>query len=286
MVLPNDIAILKSLARYYVLKTSQIRRLHFQSDKTGRITRRRLSILRTDGYINKTHMQVVNPDRIEHSEPFYFPSKKGTELLTLDTGDTTWIATNCTCPQWQNLVHWSQLSDLHIQIDAALASQQIVQLPKWINEFDVVNKTETDPAKRFTLYTLIRREPKLVAVPDAAFALQVGKFLKAYYVEMETGTNSVHKAAAEKTPGYATMASQQLHHRHFPGSLDSFNVLCFCPHPNWRDALRKGFEKKEGAALWRFCSLTDVKPDASFFSSPIFYPCEGEPKALVKGGVS
>src|ERR1041385_2536274 len=48
MLTPRDLHVLTILATYYVLRASQIRRLCFPSDD-GRVTRRRLSVLRADG---------------------------------------------------------------------------------------------------------------------------------------------------------------------------------------------------------------------------------------------
>lgn len=283
VVTARDLDVLDGLTRYYVLSQAQIRRLYFPGDQDGRITRRRIHFLLAEKLLNKTHMQVVNPDR-STAAPLYYPSTAGCQLLALRKDDVRYLTVNTTYPQWQNLVHWHQLADLHITIDASVARQNIVTMPAWHNEFDVVNKDAVEPAEKFQLYTQIRKHPRLVCCPDAAFLLQAGAFRKAQYIELECGTNAPQKAAAEKTPGYAALAAQQLHRKHFPGALSSFNVLLFAPNPDWRDALRKAISKKEGATLWRVASLTDVKPE-TFLFAPIFYPAgEGEPKPLVKGG--
>ena len=90
-------------------------------------------------------MQVVNPDR-SNASPLYYPSKAGCELLAMRKGNVRYLTVNTTCPQWQNLVHWNQLADLHITIDASVARQQLVTMPAWYNEFDVVNKDAVEPS--------------------------------------------------------------------------------------------------------------------------------------------
>ena len=39
---------------------------------------------------------------------------------------------------------------------------QAVTLGGWINEWDIVNKDESVPEKRFRLYALIRESPRLI----------------------------------------------------------------------------------------------------------------------------
>lgn len=51
MITDRDIAILSALAKYYVLSRPQIQRLCFESDVSGRVTRRRLQRKRTVNHI-------------------------------------------------------------------------------------------------------------------------------------------------------------------------------------------------------------------------------------------
>lgn len=286
MITDRKIAVLKAVAKYRVLGFRQIQTRIYPADKDGRITRRDLTSLLADKLINRTHMQVFNPSR-GTAAAAYYPAKAGCELLAIREDDVRYLAVNTTCPQWQNLGHWQELASVAMIIADSIALQTVVTMPLWFNEFDVVSKDAADPAERHSLYTLIRKEPKLVCVPDAAFQLTASiackSASKAYYIELECGTNSPQKAAAEKTPGYAGLAAGKLHRRHFPDATDNFNVLMFAPTPNWRDALRKAISKKERPDLWRICSMTDMKPE-TFLTEPIFYPAgDGPPMSLLKG---
>lgn len=281
MITDRDFSILQALALHFTLTIRQIQRLCFPNDGDGRIARRRVGLLLQAKLINKTRCEVVNPLQ-GMTAAVYFPSRAGMELLAVHTGDDRFLLTPTETPAWQNLAHWVALSDLRMVVSAAVTAQQYVTMPTWFNEFDVVNKETSAPAERYRLYTLIQTEPKrLVAVPDAAFELQVGAYRKGYYVELERGTNAVNKAAAEKSPGYAALDVYKLHRRHFPAAIDRFSVLMFAPDPRWRDALRRAFRGKAGAHLWNFAAWTDLKPE-TFLHSPIFYPCEGEPQPLVR----
>jgi Replication-relaxation len=281
----NQFSILLFLALHYTLTASQIRRLLFGADKDrdGRQTRRLLASLLPRKLINQTKMRVVNPLHAI-TAGVYYPSREGKEYLAVKTGDTKWLLTPTQTPQWTNLYHWVGLSDLRIAVFEALKQQSAVEIPEWFNEFDVVNRQAEKPQDRYRLYTVCEEQPrKIVCVPDAAFLLRkTTGAAKAYYVELETGSNPVQKAANEKTPGYAKLAEKGLHTRHFPG-VGGFSVLCFAPDPQWRDFLRKCFRPKERVDLWKFAALTDVKP-ATFFEAPIFYTADdGPPSALVKG---
>lgn len=278
--------ILLLLATHYTLTASQIRRLVFrpEQDADGRQTRRLLAKLCETRLVNKTRMEVVNPTHGSTAR-VYFPARAGCELLAVKTGDVRFLLTPMQTPQWQNLRHWTILSDVRIAIDAAIRRQSIVEIPLWFNEFDVVNKDAERPEDRYRLYTVCQSEPRrIVCCPDAGFLLKKGTAAKAYYVELETGSNPLQKAAAEKTPGYVSMAAQKLHTRHFPEAAEEFGVLVFAPDAPWREALRKCFRPKEGAHLYKFAALSDLTPE-TFLHAPIFYLAEGdEPRSLVKGG--
>jgi hypothetical protein len=289
MLTGRQITILRAVARHYTLTASQVRQLVFSpdEDKDGRITRRLLAALVGQKLLNKCRCEVVNPLH-GLTCPVYYPSRQGCELLAVQTGDSGFQLTPTQTPQWQNLRHWVCLSDLRIIIDSAVQRQSTVELPAFYNEFDVVNKDAEQPSERYRLYTLFSKAPrKLCCVPDAAFALRARaeRVTRAFYIEIETGSNAPQKAVAEKTPGYAALAREQLHRRHFPDALD-FRVLCFAPDTPWRDALRRAFRKNETAHLWRFAALSDVRPE-TILTAPIFHPAaDGAPTPLVKGGVA
>jgi hypothetical protein len=175
------------------------------------------------------------------------------------------------------------VSETHIALNEAIRLQSPVTVNGWLNEWDVCNKDESAPEKRFRLYTLIRESPRLVCAPDAAFLLTVRGHSKVFYLEQDRNTSGVFQIASSKTPGYAAMAEQQLHRRHFPEStLDDFSVLMVAPTPKRRDALRKAIRDKGAAKLWRFAAAGEVQPD-KFLHEPIWCPVDGEPTPLIKG---
>lgn len=276
MITERDIAVLRALVLYYVLSRVQIQRLCFPSDDVGRVTRRRIQALVEAKLANRTHMQVVNP-LMGAPAPVYYPSRKGCEFLAGHDGDDKYLLTPTQTPQPHHLYHWLAVSDTHIALDKAIGGKPDVQLDGWLSEWDVANKDEQEPEKRFRLYTLIQQNPKLVCVPDAAFLLSVRGHKKIHYLEQDRNTSGVKQIAASKTAGYAAMAERQLHRRHFPETtLDAFTVLMVAPTPARRDALRAAIHGKPGAPLWRFVAADDL-PKLPF--EPVLYATEKEAPA-------
>jgi hypothetical protein len=281
MITERDVAILLALVRYYVLNRMQIQRLCFPADQSGRITRRRIQTLVDARFIGRTQMQVYNP-AAGTPAPVYFPARKGCEFLAEHGDDERFLATPTQTPQPHHLFHWLAVSDTHIALDAAIAAQQAASLTGWLSEWDIANKDESAPEKRYRIYTLINETPRLVCAPDAAFLLASRGHAKVFYLEQDRNTSGALQIAASKTAGYAAMAERQLHRKHFPQTtLDTFSVLMVAPTTRRRDALKKAIREKPGSALWRFVAAPDLTAE-NFLFAPIFHPCDGEPLPLIK----
>lgn len=277
----SHLDVLEAVARHYVLLTCQIHALCFAHATNASVVRRCLSKLVHDGLLNRTRKRLVD-DVNPVGASVYYPSEKGLRTLALETGEPAYLLVPTRKPAWLFLDHFVALSDLRILVHRAVAAQDVVTLPAYLNEFDIANPEAVEPERHYRLFTLIRKEPRLLCAPDGAFMLQAGPHRKAYYVELERGTNSPRKAAAEKSPGYAALAEKKLHReRHFPGALDAFNVLVVAPTPSWRDQLRREFGKKEGARLYKFAAWPELTPE-TFLGGPVWHPCAGEPDALLK----
>ena len=318
MINDRDIAILLALVRYYVLNTAQIKRLIFTNLPDGRVARRRLQTLADAHLVNRQNVQICSATN--QSPPLvYYPSRGGCELLASRFGDENYLLTPTRTPIPHHVQHWLAVSDTHTCFDTAVALQnrlsgeesfdcakpidtfrllfgqlfqidQTVAEPRlgdiridgWLNEWDVANKDEADLSKHYRLYTLIRQSPKLVCVPDAAFLLSKDGHKKVHYIEQDRATSGVEQVVAQKTPGYAAMEQDRLHTRHFPQTtMATFSVLMIAPTASRRDLLRKAMRGKPSADRWRFVAVTDMQPE-SLFTAPIFYPCEGEPRPLIK----
>jgi hypothetical protein len=284
MITERDIDILRVLVRYYVLNRQQIQRLAFPSDPNGRVTRRRLQTLVDEHLINRQGVLICHPTMTP--APVYFPSRKGCELLAEHEDDERILATPTQPPIHHHTFHWLAVSDTHITLDAAMAAQTAVQIEGWINEYDVVNKDESAPDKRFRLYTLIRETPRLICAPDAAFLLSTKGHKKIFYLEQDRATSGVQQIASGKTPGYVSLAERNLQQRHFQATVPGFTVLMVAPTERRRDALRKAIQEKPGAGFWKFASTTDLTPEKALHA-PIWYSCGKDvPDPLVKGSAA
>jgi hypothetical protein len=281
MITPREIRVLEAIARYYVLNRAQIQRLCFASDPDGRITRRHIGSLVSAGLLGRTQVQVVVPGS-GSTAPVYFPSRKGCEFLAQETREERYLLTPTQTPNSQRIFHWLAVSETHLALDAALSRQSDVRCEGWLSEWDVANKDETEPEKRYRVYTLIQDKPRLVCAPDAAFLLTVDGHSKVHYLEQDRNTSGAWQLAASKTPGYAALAERSLHRRHFPeATLESFAVLMVAPTERRRDALKHAIAERPGAALWRFASASDLSPEA-FLSSPVWHRCVDDPGPLIK----
>lgn len=280
MLTERDFLVLLALVRYYVLNRQQIQRLVFPSDPNGRIARRRLQMLVDGHFINRQGVLIAHNN--QSAAPVYFPARKGCELLAEHFEDERYLVTPTQAPIPHHTLHWLAVSDTHIAFDEATKGGEAT-IDGWINEWDVVNKDESAPEKRFRLYTLLREKPRLVCAPDAAFLFDAQGQKRVFYLEQDRATSGVQQIASSKTPGYAAMAESHLHRRQFPTTtFDDFAVLMVAPTPKRRDALRKAISAKPGARLWRFVAAADLQPE-TLLSQPVFYACDDDvPKAVLR----
>jgi hypothetical protein len=282
MITPRDLSVLSALVRYYVLNRGQIQRLCFSDDRHGRITRRRLQALVDGHYISRQAMLFCHPSEAP-AAPVYFPAQRGVELLAAHFEDERYLATPTQSPIPHHVQHWLAVSDLHITLDMAVETDPEAKIAEWVNEYDVVNKDESQPERRFRLYTLLRDSPRLVCAPDAAMLLTCRGHAKTFYFELDRATTGAHQVAGSKTQGYAVFAELGFARRHYPqATVEGFTILCVAPNARRRDALRNAISDKPGAKLWRFASVEELSPE-TVLRKPIWYPCTGEKAALIKG---
>ena len=281
MVTPRDIAVLLSLARYAVLSRPQVQRLCFPTDADGRVARRRLQFLVDGKLIHRQQMLYCQPSGGTPAS-VYFPSRQGNEFLANHFDDERYLASPVIPMVPHHIPHWIALAETHIAFDTAVSRQQEVAMEGWINEFDVVNKDESAPEKRFSLYVLLQESPRLVCNPDAAFLLSLLGHKKVFYIEQDRNTSGARQVADSKSKGYEAMNTLKTHRKHFPATtVDTFSVLLVAPTPKRRETLREAFRNKPGASLWRFAAVDDLSPE-NLLHAPIFYPCSGEAASLIK----
>lgn len=285
MITDREIAVLVAVSRYYTLNRQQIQRLVFPDDPDGRITRRRLRVLLDEQLINRRELHYTHPANGTPA-PVYYPARKGCELLREHFDDDRFLRIPAKPPIPHHIWHWLAVAETHIVFDLAIAKlpkDSQVNLDAWINEYDEINGQESAPEKKYRLFTLLSEVPRLVCAPDAGLLLRNGELSKVYYLEQDRATSGVQQIANSKTGGYAAMAMQQLHRRHFPEATSTtFTVLTITPTLKRRDSLRRAIAEKPGASLWQFAAFEDVTPE-KVLHHPIWYGCGSDfANSLVK----
>lgn len=262
MLTERDLAVLKSIAHYYTVTRAQVTQLHFPGDKDGRATRKRLNTLLDLKFVDRTNMQVCNPS-MGHPAPVFFPTRDGVAFLAEQTGDDSWHSVATQSPNWQHLYHFVTIADQHMLIDQAAELINGLKIATWHSEYSVLNPFENDPEKRFTLYSLLSVEPRLVCKPDAGFELVMEGFRKVFYLETDRDTTkNADRVASQKCRGYVGMLATARHKQHFPAAhMEGFTVLIIAPSVTRRESLRKAFAEKPGAKLYKFASRTELTPE-------------------------
>lgn len=286
MLAPIHTSILTAVAHYYTLSRAMLQQLCMSEgvDRDGRRMRKHLTRLLREGLINQTNGEVVFPERNGAPAPVYYPSRKGCEYLAVELKDDRFLSACTLTPNWQHLQHWIAVSRFHIVLDSAVGRQQDVQVDGWLNEWDVANYGEKDPAKRYKLFTEIRKEPRLIFAPDAGWQLSYQGFLKVFYLELDRATSGINQISVSKPPGATALNAQSLHVRHFPtANVKEITVLSVSPTAARRDALQKAIraKAKDDARLWKFVAWSDIQPE-SLLHEPILRDSEGKAVPMVK----
>lgn len=277
-VTERDLLILRHLRRYKFLSTAQIRKLVFPKDADGSTTRDRLRKLEGAGHVSRRRAEVAVLS--SSTIPVWMITEEGACALAMQLNDTRLLLDNPYPKAWQSLAHWLAVSDVHIKLDQAIANQDRVRLHDVFFEHDIVNPEADDPSQRFKLHVTFHEPKRLSCSPDSAFEIQVGDFRRAFYTELERGSDSPHRAIARKYQGHFQLHRTGAFKRHFPQAQD-MRVIAFAPNPSWRDAMRKAARKRDGAELWLFCASNELA-ETSFLDADIFWPVDGGPRPFIR----
>lgn len=276
-VTPRIIEILKTLWRYKFVTTAQLRRWCIPTDKDGSVTRDILRKMAGAGLARRFKAEVHNP-LVTSSVPVWTPTEAGCCLLAAKTGDPTFISHAMPNTHgWNMFAHYVEVSDLAHTIEMAFAAQEYAKLGSLYFEHDVISEAK-EPEKRFRLYTLVRDDQgkRTVCVPDFAFEVIVGKFRRAYYGELERGTDTPKRVAAKKSPGY--MAMHEHFKKHFPEAQD-WRVLFVWPNAGLRDAARRAVDPTK-AEMWLFAARPEITE--TFLHLPTIYTTHDGPRPFIK----
>ena len=269
----RDVLLLKHLRHHKFLDIGQLTDLVMPGAGNTRVIRERMNRLSAAGLAKKANQKLVNQEQTALKR-VYVPTINGCIELSRRSGDPS-LLLDCDPPtkQWMFFDHYLEVSDFHIALDRAFASQTIVSMGTHYLEHDLI-------APQQKLFTVVDDAKKTVCIPDFGFELLAGPYRRGYYLELERGTDSPQRIAAKKTPGYFGLFESKRFKQHFPHATD-FRVLCVLPNPEWRDKLREAVKGHKGEHLWLFVSKSDVCPSERMLFDPIIYTCTEGPRHFV-----
>ncbi len=279
----RDIEALSLLARYFMLTSRQLRSMCYTTDSTGRVTRRRLTAMRHEGFVRKRNLQVVNP-RDGAASPVYHLTRQGLELLAGQFDDDSLLRKPVEPSQPQHLQHYIAVADTHYMLHQAIEStDEDVKLARWVNEDEPINLDDGEAKKTF----LRKKFGNVVCIPDAAYVLEYKSIKAVFYLEQDRDTYFHDRVAARKSPGYQKLWEQKGHKLQFPETnIDFFFVLFVAPNKRRRDQLKKAFAKKnathEVQKAYRFVAFDEVKPENFLFESLLTRCRDDEMSPMVK----
>ncbi|MEL7499519.1 MAG: replication-relaxation family protein [Planctomycetota bacterium] len=279
VITKKNLLVLNTLAQYYVLTRKMIQEMCFPHVRSSRSVCERLRKLKNEGYISQVNMRVVLDG--QSASPVYHPNKKTAETLAAFHDDDRYLNIFTHPPSTRLLFHWIEIAKTHYVVDRAVESSDLIQMPTWYNEWEVINKDVPNKKIHYTIHSVLRKQPSVTCQPDAAFLLSCGSARKVFYVEVDRGTDSIRRIASKKPPGYAMMETQERFIKHFPQTnLKSFSVLFLTTTEYRRDELLKRAKDIDGKHLWKFATRREVDSD-SFFFKPVWHAVDTDRHSLI-----
>ena len=136
---------LRALGEYSYLVRPQITQLSFSTHTSSRYTRKVLRDMIHDKLVGRTKRKITY-DELRSGCPVYYLTQKGVEALAGATHNDNYLACTSQSPRADRLEHWVGSSDIHMRLDAAIATQTFVSAPIWVNEW---NKFRADGRSQF-----------------------------------------------------------------------------------------------------------------------------------------
>lgn len=284
----RDFDILRFIARYETVTRAMITQELFPNDNDGRVTRKRLGLMRPLDLVNVTKTSWSNPEMLDGmGSPVYYPGVSLPAYLAQECEDDSYLLLNTAPPHFLYGFHLLAVAKTHLMLDKAVALTPGVAVVQWYGERALRDKSVKEAAAgRFVLHVQIN--DKLVCKPDATFLLKKDAHSKIFMIEQDRDTTkSADRVANYKAGGYAALVENKLHlTRYFPcATVERPLVLVITTSEKRRKALQTAFGKQPSCWLYRFAALPDLKPE-TFLTGKVWYPCVGDAVSLVKSGVS
>jgi len=280
----RDVEILKAVNRYRYMRTSQIWQLIFPDNQTIQAPTRRLKYLYHGGFLGRIQ-PLLAPGRGTSGEIAYYLDQAGQELLA-EYGEDVHIYAKSGQVKRIFLQHALDLSEFRLCIEKALEKSEVVQLHRFVCDFETKKQTENAIGKkRYKLYEEVSHpvsRERFVVYPDGLIILKgrgaYEKFQRLYFLEIDRGTETLERIR-QKVIGYNIYLKENIYKKF--GAFDGFKVLIQTSSEKRAENIRKHLVDQDGAEVVLVSAVQDVNVD-SILTDPIWLNEDNKKTPLMK----
>jgi hypothetical protein len=276
----RDIAIIMDVYKYRYLSTSQLKRLHFPSEKT---TWRRLQILTELGFIKPFSVPNI-------PEYVYYLNKKGAEIVSIELDveieELDWHRHTRQPKDYYFLRHFLSINDFQMLLNNACQKSNMT-LVRFIPEY-IGTQTKDGHVKK-----LIRDQVNgLSHTPDAVFSLKKDDKPALFFLEIDRGNEVVSDPergllkAVVFYLNYWTSENWKQYRGFLGGDFKTFRTLIITTSKQRVQHLREAttlypFDSHAKRFLW---ATVDSQVTEDWFFEPIWQSLETTDTNLYKIG--
>jgi len=281
----RDLDILRSLARYRYLRTSQIKRLHFTENKSIQSARRRLKYLYHHGFVGRIESLIQTGHGI--AETAYFLDRKGQDILA-DELDLSALPKKQDQVKPQYLNHALDVSEFQLVLEQSLTLHRSADLHRFVADHELKSQAKKAVGRnRYKLFDQVQHpyDKKTYTVyPDALVILKgigaLAAYKRLYFVEIDRGTEGL-RIIRDKIIGYRLYHELGVFKKF--GKFSDFRVLIQTTSEKRLHNMHDTITDLMGAdRVW----ITDRAKVTSetLLDMPIWLNNQREPKSLMKSG--
>jgi hypothetical protein len=254
----RDVAILRAVHDFRVLRGDQLQALFFNSQSTASY---RLSRLYQHGFVERHFLPTLGG--LASSPTLYTLGKWGVDVLrqVLDCGPgglRRRLGSKELSPMF--LEHMLAINDMRVAVTVA-ARQNGYTLETWLDDAHL--KAAYD---RVRITTTSGRKRDASLIPDGYFAIRVSQGRACFFLEVDRGTMTVGRFQDKIRSYMAYIASGQYERRYGTRSL---RVLTITSGPNRLANLKDATERTGGGRTFWFAILQEISKD-SVLDGPVW----------------
>lgn len=246
-LMERDVAILKTVHDFRIMRGDQIQALFFGSQSTASY---RLSRLYQHGFLDRHFLPTLGG--LASSPALYTLDKRGVNVLrkALDCGPEGIrkpLSSNELSPLF--LEHLLQINDVRVAVMVGTREQGYT-LEQWIDDYQL--KADYD---RVVIETSRGRKRTVSLIPDGYGVLQVPQGRACFFLELDRGTMTNARFRDKVLAYKAYIASGQYEKRYGTRSL---RVLTVTSGPKRLANLKEAAEKVNGGRVFWFTQYEDI----------------------------